>query len=341
METLIATLAEGVSLTDAQSEDAARQLASSEASAELKKNFLLELSKKGESASEVASFARVFREMARDPGLQDYAGEAIDIVGTGGDQSGSFNISTTVSFILAAAGIPVIKHGNRAITSKSGAADFLGALGVSVEADDQKLRDSLQALNYCFLFAPAFHPAFKEIMLVRRELAEEGERTIFNLLGPLINPARPAHILMGVYSQKWVYTVARSLDSLGVKRGLVVYGHMPDGGGMDELTCVCENRVAGVGQLSDVDAMWRPEVSGFDRCQKSDLAGGSAKENLEILYGLLDGKGKKGLIDTILYNAGTALWIYGKNEGFALAKDVLLGGALKDWLQKTRDFYGR
>ena len=339
METLIATLSEGVSLTDAQAEDAARQLASTEVPAELKKDFLLELSKKGESASEVASFARVFRELARDPGLQDYAGEAIDVVGTGGDHSGSFNISTVVSFILAAADIPVIKHGNRSITSKSGAADLLAALGLNIEADTRKLRESMQALNYCFLFAPAYHPAFKEIMPIRRELAEKGERTIFNLLGPLINPAAPAYIMLGVYSRKWVYPVARSLDSLGVKRGLVVYGHMPDGGGMDELTCVCENRVAGVGQLAEVDAMWRPEVSGFDRCQKSDLAGGSAEENLEMLYRLLDGKGKKGLLDTILYNAGTALWIYEKNEGFKLAREIVLGGALKAWLQKARDFY--
>ncbi len=341
METLIATLSEGDSLTDEQAEDAARQLASTEVPAELKKDFLLDLSKKGESASEVASFARVFRELARDPGLQNYAGEAIDIVGTGGDHSGSFNISTVVSFILAAADIPVIKHGNRSITSKSGAADLLAALGLNIEADARKLRDSMQALNYCFLFAPAYHPAFKVIMPIRRELAEKGERTIFNLLGPLINPAAPAYILLGVYSQKWVYPIARSLDSLGVKRGLVVYGHMPDGGGMDELTCVCENRVAGVGQLADVDAMWRPEVSGFDRCQKSDLAGGLAEENLEILHRLLDGKGKKGLLDTILYNAGTAFWVYGKKEGFNLAREIVLGGALKAWLQKARDFYAQ
>ncbi len=339
METLIATLSEGVSLTDEQAEDAARQLASTEVPAKLKKDFLLELSKKGESASEVASFAKVFRELARDPGLQDYSGEAIDVVGTGGDHSGSFNISTVVSFILAAADIPVIKHGNRSITSKSGAADFLVALGLNIEADTRKLRESMEALNYGFLFAPAYHPAFKEIMPVRRELAEKGERTIFNLLGPLINPAAPAYIMMGVYSQKWVYPVARSLDSLGVKRGLVVFGHMPDGGGMDELTCVCENRVAGVGQLADVDAMWRPEVSGFEQCQKSDLSGGSAEENLEILYRLLDGKSKKGLLDTILYNAGTAFWIYGKNEGFTLAREIVLGGTLKAWLQKARDFY--
>lgn len=339
MELQIEILAEGQHLNDAQAETAARQLASPEVPAKIKKEFLLELSKKGETSSEVAAFARVFREMARDPELEEYSGEAIDVVGTGGDNSGSFNISTTVSLILAAAGIPVIKHGNRSITSKSGSADILGVLGIKIEAEPEKLRKSLQTLNYCFLFAPSFHPAFKEILPVRRELAEEGERTIFNLLGPLINPASPAYILMGVYSQNWVYSVARSLDSLGLKRGLVVYGHMPDGGGMDELTCVSENRVAGVGELAEVDAMWRPETSGFDRCQRSELAGGSAEENAEILLALLDGKGKKGLLDTILYNAGTAFWVYGKNEGFALARDILLGGALKDWLQKARDFY--
>ena len=339
VESLTAALAQGISLTDAQAEDAARLLASPDVPTDTKRDFLIGLSKKGETAGEVAAFARVFREMARDPGLEDYSAEAIDVVGTGGDNSGSFNISSTVALILAAGGIPVIKHGNRSITSKSGSADILAALGIAIQEDPQNLRSSLQTLNFCFLFAPSFHPAFKEIMPVRREMAEDGKRSIFNLLGPLINPANPAYLLMGVYSQKWVYPVARSLDSLGLKRGLVVYGHMPEGEGMDELTCVGENRVAGVGELADIDAMWSPETSGFDRCKKSDLKGGSAKENAEMLFALLDGKGNKGLVDTLLYNAGVAFWICGKNEGFALARDILLGGALKNWLEKARDFY--
>ncbi len=339
MESLTAALADGISLTDAEAENAARLLASPDVGADIKKDFLLGLSKKGETVAEVAAFARVFREMARDPGLEEHSPRAIDVVGTGGDNSGSFNISSTVAMILAAGGIPVIKHGNRSITSKSGSADIFAALGISNQEDPQRLRKSMQALNFCFLFAPSFHPAFKEIMPVRRELAEDGQRTIFNLLGPLINPANPAYLMMGVYSQKWVYPVARSLDALGLKRGLVVYGHMPDGGGMDELTCVCENRVAGVGELADVDAMWRPEVSGFDRCQKSDLKGGTARENAAMLHTLVAGNGNKGLVDTILYNAGVAFWVCGKTEGFSLAKDIFLGGALKSWLAKARDFY--
>ncbi|MFA5258409.1 MAG: anthranilate phosphoribosyltransferase, partial [Opitutales bacterium] len=169
-----------------EARDAAIELSRAEVSLEDKRAFLLALSRKGESAEEVAAFASAFRNLARGTGLDDLAPQAIDIVGTGGSGSGSYNISSVSAMCVAAAGVTVIKHGNRAITSQSGAADFLGALGVPQSPPLPVLRRCVEELNFCFLFAPSFHPAFKEIGPVRRALAAEGMRTIFNILGPLI-----------------------------------------------------------------------------------------------------------------------------------------------------------
>ena len=162
-------------------------------------DFLLALAEKGETPAEVAAFAAGISSLAVDPGVSDWADRAIDVCGTGGDGSGTFNISTAVSFIVAAAGVPVFKHGNRSITSKCGSADLLEALGIRLDATAEQVRASLEAVSFCFFFAPAYHPAFKEIMPVRKALATEGKRTIFNLLGPLINPGKPAHQLLGVF----------------------------------------------------------------------------------------------------------------------------------------------
>jgi anthranilate phosphoribosyltransferase len=182
----ITQLADNQDLTFEQISEAACALASPSCPADDKRLFLIALSRKGETAQEVAGLAMTFRQLARDPGLQDWAPRAIDIVGTGGDGYGSFNISTVSAITVAAAGVPVIKHGNRAVTSKSGAADFLAMLGVPQNPPLELLRASMEQLNFCFLFAPSFHPAFKEIMPVRKALAEEGQRTVFNILGPLI-----------------------------------------------------------------------------------------------------------------------------------------------------------
>ena len=317
---------------------AARALASPCVPANEKRAFLILLAQKGETPSEVAAFANEFRDMARDPSVGDLAAKAIDVGGTGGDGTGSFNI-TAVALTLAAGGIPVMKHGNRSITSKSGTADLLEALGINIELDDGQIRASLETLNFAFLFAPAFHPAFKEIMPVRAALAAEGKRSIFNILGPLINPARPAHQMVGVFSKHWVVPVAQALDTMGLKRGIVVHGFLPDGGGMDELNCTSENRVVGFGELRNTDQIWTPEMSGLARCQPEDLAGGKAEDNLRIFQDILDGRGKKGLVDTILFNAGAAFWVAGKADGVAVARELLLGGQVRDWLCSAREFY--
>lgn len=304
-------------------------------------DFLIAFADKGETPREVASFAATFRELAIDPGLTEFAERALDIVGTGGDHSGSFNISTTTAFVLAAGGIPVLKHGNRSITSKSGSADFLTALGIEIEAEPEKIRQSAKELNFCYFYAPAFHPAFKAIMPVRRKLAAERRRTIFNILGPLINPSCPARQMTGVFAAKWVKPLAEAHESLGLRSGVVVHGELPNGKGMDELSCVGQNRVAGFGELRDLDGYWSPESKGFTRCSVTDLAGGDSKENAALLKRILDGSGPSGLIDTIVLNAGTAFLVVGQKDGFEIARELLLGGSVKVWLEQARDFYAR
>ena len=206
-------LESGRDLTAAECATAAEQLPRPEVAPEDKKAFLTALHTKGESVEEVTAFAKVFRGLASDPQLSDIAAEAIDIVGTGGSGSKGFNISSTTAFILAAEGVKVLKHGNRAITSQSGSADFLGQHGIRMDTDPALLRAAVDELNFCFFFAPAFHPAFKEIMPIRMELAKEGQRTIFNILGPLINPAKPAHQLLGVFAPNWVKPLANALPT--------------------------------------------------------------------------------------------------------------------------------
>ena len=317
-----------------------------EVSQEFKRDFLLALAVKGETATEVAAFARVFRDQAVDPDVGEWASRAIDVCGTGGDGSGTFNISTAVSFIVAAAGVPVFKHGNRSITSKCGSADLMEAIGIKIDASYESMRDSLQELNFCFFYAPSYHPAFKEIMPVRKALAEAGQRTIFNLLGPLINPGRPAHQLLGVFSKKWVQPLADALGKLGLSAGLVVHGQSPSNDALDELSCAGTNHVAGVGRLVSVSKLLNAEDAGLPRCEFSDLRGGDVTANLATLHALLSGSENtvpSGLRNTVLLNAGVALWISGVASdiisGVALANETLQSGAVEKWLQRARLFY--
>ena len=311
--------------------------------------FLIALAKKGETATEVAAFASAFRKLAVDPEVSEWAGNAMDVCGTGGDGSGTFNISTTVSFIVAASGVPVFKHGNRSITSKCGSADLLEALGFKLDAPLPDLRASLRELNFCFFFAPAFHPAFKAIMPVRKELAEQGVRTIFNLLGPLINPGQPAHQLLGVFSDEWVTPLAEALAALDLKSGLVVNGMPEAGRALDELSCAGNNVVAGLGRLSSVRGALNASDGGLADCAFADLQGGEVAENLSLLDGLLGRADAiavpSGLRDTVLLNAGAAFWVAGRaidlKDGVVQAKEVLENGVVSEWLERARSFYNK
>ena len=333
----------GADLSAAEAAAAAHALAETGVDAALKERFLTAFAAKGETGPEVGYFAATFRGLARDPGVEDWAGRAIDVCGTGGDKQGTFNISTVVALILASAGVPVLKHGNRSITSNCGSADLLQALGVPLEMDADLARRSLEELNFVFFFAPAYHPAFKEIMPVRKALAARGQRTVFNILGPLINPGRPAFQLMGVFAESWVAPLAEALHALGLQGGYVAHGRLPDGGGMDEISCATQNRTAGFGRNRGDDEVWAATRHGLPECDRSVLAGGGVEDNVRLLEAILQGDAPAGLVDSILLNAALALRIQGRvssmEEGLDLAREQLQGGGVAALARKMQTFY--
>lgn len=338
---LTAALSGGRDLAPAEAAAAALAMADATVTDADKAAFLLALARKGETAAEVTGFARTYRDLARRTDFGDWPARSIDIVGTGGDRSGSFNISSASALIVAAAGVPVLKHGNRSITSKSGSADFLAGLGVVLDATDDQLRRGLREANFCYLYAPAFHPAFKAVLGVRKQIAESGAKTVFNVLGPLINPARPAHMVVGVYDERWVEPIAATLGELGVRRGLVT--HSRAGGGMDEITTAGEVRVRGCGELASVDAVWLPGDFGFKACAVADLRGGTPEENIAMFSDLLVGGVSDGLMDTLCLSAGTALWVAGRAAdpaaGAKRAREIILGGELREEARRLREAF--
>ncbi|MGA3006369.1 MAG: anthranilate phosphoribosyltransferase, partial [Opitutaceae bacterium] len=241
------------------------------------------------------------------------------------------------------AGVPVMKHGNRGITSKCGSADLFAALGVDLAARPEKMRQALHELGYVFFFAPNYHPAFQHISAVRKGLAAQGRRTIFNSLGPLLNPGRPGHALVGVFSEAWVPKLAGALGVLGVQAGLVAHGVMGADRGIDELTTATVNRVRGFGRLAEIDGSWRAEDFGLRPAPFSQLVGGDLAANLALVEALLAGRGPAGLVDTIVLNAAAGLWICGRTEdvkdGLAPARELLLGGAVRAKIAATKEFY--
>jgi anthranilate phosphoribosyltransferase len=330
-------------LSPEEGRSAANLLASAEVAPEEKKQFLISLTEKGETPGEISIFAATFRELATDPGIQEFQEKAIDVCGTGGDKSGSFNLSTTTAFVLAAAGVPVFKHGNRSLTSKCGSADLLERLGIPLTPSMDQHAAALKALNFTFLFAPAHHPAFKEIMPVRQELGAAGKRTIFNLLGPLINPGKPAFQLLGVYSQELLEPLAEALHALGLRRGLIVHTSLGDGKGMDELATCGTCHVTGFGEFKTIRESWTPEQLGLTRCELKDVQGGDLDYNEKILHQILGNEAPTPLLESLCLNAGAGLWIAGKvsdlQEGIRTARDLLSSGKVKTWLDKAQTFY--
>jgi anthranilate phosphoribosyltransferase len=340
---LTAQLTLAIELRTEQIEAAAAALAAPEVPDGTKVDFLTALSAKGETAGEVAAFARAFRKRAMDPGVSRWSDEAIDIVGTGGDHAGGFNISSLVVLILACAGVKVMKHGNRGITSKCGSADLLAGLGVDLAAPPEKMQAALTELGFVFFFAPNYHPAFKHIAPVRKQLAACGQRSVFNILGPLINPGRPAHMLLGVFSEAWVPRMADALEHLGATSGLAVHGVIDPSRGIDELTTATRNRVRGIGRLRAHDTEWTAADFGLAAAPFAELQGGDLAANLGLTEAILAGRAPAGLVDTIALNAAVGLWICGRNadirSGLAQARDLLLGGAVRRKITATREFF--
>ncbi len=228
----------------------------------------------------------------------------VDLAGTGGDRSGSFNISTTASFVAAAAGVHVAKHGNVSITSRSGGIDLLQALDVLIPADAVQARAQFDAHGLIFLFAQHFHPIFRKFVEARRTLAAEGIRTIFNVLGPLLNPAGAARSIMGVFSPELVELIARVKLQTGTQRAMIMYGN-----GMDELTLTGENIIAEITHGEIQLSRKMPEDFGFDRCSAADIAGGNPAENARITLGILDGTIVGPRRNIVILNAAAAVYV--------------------------------
>ena len=291
--------------------------------------YLTALALKGETIDEITASAAGMRAHCIKL-LHNL--DVLEIVGTGGDGSNSFNISTTSSLVIAAGGVPVAKHGNRAASSKSGAADVLETLGVKITLTPERSAEILKKINICFLFAQNYHIAMKYVAPIRKEL---GIRTVFNILGPLSNPAGANMELMGVYDQSLVEPLAQVMANLGVDRGMVVYGQ----DSLDEIsmcapTSVCEIRD---GKFTSYEIT--PEQFGYERCEKGALTGGTPAENAEITKAILKGEEKGPKRQAVCLNAGAALYIAGKaasiEEGVKLAESLIDSGAA---LKKLEEF---
>ncbi len=273
-------------------------------------------SAKAETTGEIAGCAKAMREHAI-PVDTDF--DLFEIVGTGGDNAGSFNISTTSAIVAAAGGMKVSKHGNRAASSKCGTADCLEALGVNIDEDPDKCRQLLEKVGICFFFAQKYHTSMKYVGAVRKEL---GFRTVFNILGPLTNPAHPKRQLLGVYDEYLIEPLAKVLVELGVKRGMVVYGMDK----LDEISLSSPTKICEIKDGTLYTYEIKPEDFGLSRCKKEDLAGGDPKENAAITLSILNGeRGAKR--DAVLLNAGAALYIGEKaksiQEGINLAARLI------------------
>ena len=277
-------------------------------------------STKAETIDEISGCAAAMRDHAL---TVDYDGDLLEIVGTGGDGAHTFNISTTSALILASAGVKVAKHGNRAASSKCGTADCLEALGVNLDQSPEQCVELLNTVGMCFFFAQKYHTSMKYVGPIRKEL---GIRTVFNILGPLTNPVHPTMQLLGVYDESLVEPLARVLYSLGVKRGMAVYGQDR----LDEISMSAPTTVCEFNNGEYYSYVIKPEDFGLTRCSKEDLVGGSPEENAAITRDILNGvKGPKR--DTVLMNAGACLYITGKaasiTDGIHMAEKLIDSGA--------------
>lgn len=307
--------------------DVMEEIMTGEATDAQKASFLTALAMKGETIDEITAAAKVLRAHC-ERFLNDM--DVLEIVGTGGDGSNTFNISTMASLVTSAAGIPVAKHGNRAASSKCGTADCLEALGVKIDVAPARSAQILKEINLCFLFAQKYHPAMRFVGGVRKEI---GIRTLFNVLGPLANPAGATMQLFGVYSEELVEPLAHVLHNLGVKRAMVVYGQ----DSIDEISMSAPTTVCEFKDNEFKNYVITPEEFGFKRCNKADLIGGNPSDNAQIARDILDGKeGPK--MDAVLMNAGAAIYLASDNitikEAIEKAKEVITSGAAKKQLEK-------
>lgn len=322
----IAKLSKGEDLSGETIEQVMEEIMTGEATDAQKASFLTALAIKGETVDEITAAAKVLRKHC-----EPFVGgkDILEIVGTGGDGSNTFNISTLASIVTSATGVPVAKHGNRAASSKCGTADCLEALGVKIDLGAEQMKKVLDDINLCFLFAQKYHPAMRFVGGVRKEI---GIRTLFNILGPLANPAKADLQLYGVYSEELVEPLAHVLHNLGVRRGMAVYGMDC----MDEISLSAPTKVCEFNGDEFTSYEITPEQFGFKRCEKNDLVGGSPAENAQIARDILEGQeGPK--MDVVLLNAGAALHIAKEisiEDGIAMARETIQSGRAKEQLEQ-------
>jgi len=347
MDALITKLESGEELGPKEITASAKFLLESGGDDEKKKEMLRALSAKGETPAEIAGFVESFLKEAINPEVEDLEidGPTIDICGTGGDKLDLFNVSTTSMFVLAAGGATVMKHGNRSVTSKSGSADVLEALGIGLNPGLDVLHDCIEQAGVGFMFAPVFHPAFKQVAEVRRDLAVEGIRTIFNLVGPLLNPARPECQMVGVSDPALVPTFAEILQRMDRDSAWVVCGETEEGHPVDELSVMGRSLVCKSGAYQEiVDEEITPEDFGLDYATVEDLQGGDAEENADILTEILSGVREGHRRDMVLFNAGAGLACAGLadslGDGIESARDIINSGEALERLKLMQAIAG-
>lgn len=326
-------LVRGISLSDAEAAGSMEEIMDGAATAAQIGALLVALRMKGETEDEIAGLARVMKSRATPVDLGDL--QAVDTCGTGGDRSGTFNISTVAAIVASAAGVPIAKHGNRAMSSLCGSADVLEALGVTINLDAEEVARCVRVVGIGFMFAPLFHPAMKYAAPVRREL---GTRTVFNILGPLTNPAGTRSQVLGVAEPALVAKMAGVLEKLGAHHALVVHGH----GGLDELSTTGPSEMYRVRSGRKTERLViHPEDLGLKQAVAEDLKGGSADDNARIIRGVLAGElGPKR--DVVLLNAAAALFaaeqVGSIHEGIPLAAHAIDSGAASDTLSRLAEF---
>ncbi len=319
---------ENRNLTEEEAEQVMNEIMTGQAAEPNMAAFLTALRIKGETVEEISAFAKGMREAGTK---LPYEGDLLEIVGTGGDEANSINISTTASIVVAAAGFKVGKHGNRSVSSKSGAADCLEALGVKLDVAPEKNAEILNQSNICFMFAQKYHSAMRFVGPVRKAL---GYRTVFNILGPLANPAGANHELLGVYDEKLIEPMAQVLDRLGVKRAMVVFGK----DGLDEISLSSDTICVELNHGEFQHYVVTPEQFGFTRCKKEDLVGGNPEVNAEIAKQILKGEETGAKADAVLLNAGVGIYLMQDGitiaEGIRIARETIESGKAYAKLQE-------
>ncbi|MBI4208845.1 MAG: anthranilate phosphoribosyltransferase [Deltaproteobacteria bacterium] len=331
IQSALKKLVERQNLSQGEMESVFEEILGGKAPASQVGALLVALRLKGETVEELAGAASVLRAQAKKP-KREFP-DAVDTCGTGGDNSHTVNLSTAAALVAAGAQVRIAKHGNRAVSSRCGSADLFQSLGVNIESClPEAAVESLQEIGISFFFAPFWHPAMKAVALVRQEL---GVRTIFNLLGPLLNPVHVKLQVLGVFSPQWLQPMAQTLDRLGAERAIVVHGE----DGVDEITLTGQTKVFELAQRKIHSYEISPEQFGLKRCVSSDLKGGDAQENAERIINIL--KGEKGpLADAITLNAAAAILIGGKakdwTEGIERAQDSIRSGSALKKLEALR-----